>query len=159
MASTATSRTRVQANSKLTDEEKALLEQYRSGHLQVVPDHHEEDEKREEKDGEGTHGPALALGFILDPSQIASVEQGRGRKPVDQAYLKDVQEMKNSPGTYAGYRITDANPPALITSKIRRAARELGLGTADYSVYVREKEGFVSFTVHASAASATANSG
>lgn len=154
MASATASRTQVRSNAKLSAEEKALLEQFRSGHLQVVPDHVEQEEKDEEDGAK----PSLALGFILDPKQIASVEQGRGRKPVDQAYLKDMREMIANPGTYAGFMITDANPPALITSKIRRAARECDLGTGDYSVYVREREGFVSFTVHASATSVVTDS-
>lgn len=138
--------TRVRANARLSDEERDLLARIRAGELQVAEPQVENEDEPQERETRRLHA------FILNPTQIASIESGRGRKPVDPAYLSDMKEMILRPGEYAGYRITQKAPASVITSKIRRAARECNLGTSDYSVYVREKDGFVSFTVHASAA-------
>jgi len=144
--------TAVRSNSRLTDEEKRILEGIRSGELKVAPPKPEPEAPDPDKPAD-EETRTFNRAFALSPDQVAKVESGRGRHPVDQAYLADVREMVGRPGEYAGFAISTQSPSSVIRSKLQRAAKEAGLQPEQYGIHVREKDGFVSFTVHTSASS------
>lgn len=97
---------------------------------------------------EGTMRQAGGQSFKLDTGQLAGILTSRGRRAMLSVYHDDILTAIANPGTYYGIQVTPTLKAAWIISQIRKAAREAGLNTRQYSTYNRENEGFVSYVVH-----------
>lgn len=86
--------------------------------------------------------------FQLTPEQLASVRAGRGRRPAPSEFQADVEEAMKEPGKYLGFKIERDKPASWIISQLRKACRHSGLEPGTYSIFTREKDGYVAFQVH-----------
>lgn len=86
--------------------------------------------------------------FILSDAELTGLSGTRGRKSVDSVYLVEVQNAKDHPtvftakdglvsGDIHAIKITDTRKAAWIGPQLRKAAKQLGIDTKDFTVLDR----------------------
>jgi hypothetical protein len=87
-------------------------------------------------------------GYKLDDKQVAKILLSRGRRSMPSIYLDAMEHATQHRGEYFGVDVTPELNPDWIKSQLRKAARQLGLDTHDFSVHDRTVDGFIGYTVH-----------
>lgn len=133
----------------LSPDELQLLERLRRGELELVTPGQEDvgdDDLPPDYDGDFPKVELHSHG--LSEKQLNSVRSGRGRRTEPSEYLPDVMIAQQHPGEFRAFDITTTRTSAYIIGQLRRACRAQGLESKRFSIYNREKEGFVAFVIH-----------
>jgi hypothetical protein len=83
--------------------------------------------------------------FLLNDDELESLASSRGRKAVPSVYAAEVAEAVKHPGDKFGLKCTATAKAAWIGAQLRKGFKDVGIESADYTVWNREEKGFVAF--------------